>query len=149
HVIAALQGHADKTDYDVVREYWKTQHSDKDFETFWQKSLHDGVIANSALPAAASPSSVAAKQNSTALPNSLGASGLEVVFRPDPTIGDGRWANNGWLQEVPKPITRLTWDNTAQLSPATAQKLGVENGDLVRVVLNNRGVEGPIWIVPG
>ncbi len=60
------------------------------------------------------------------------AAALELVFRPDPTVYDGRFANNGWLQEAPKPITKLTWDNTAQLSPATAQKLDLANGDVVQ-----------------
>ena len=49
--------------------------------------------------------------------------GVEIVFRPDPSVYDGRFANNGWLQELPKPITRLTWDNAALLSPATAARL--------------------------
>ncbi len=149
-VLSALQGHADKTAYDVVREYWKGQRGEKDFEAFWQKSLHDGLIAGTELPARDVDSSLSsAQQNGAPSHASQSGGGLEVVFRPDPTIGDGRWANNGWLQETPKPITKLTWDNTAQMSPATAQKIGVVNGDVIRIVLNGRGVEGPVWIVPG
>ncbi|HEV3220251.1 MAG TPA: TAT-variant-translocated molybdopterin oxidoreductase [Candidatus Acidoferrales bacterium] len=149
-ILSALQGHADKTSYDVVREYWKGQRGEKDFETFWQKSLHDGLIAGTALPARDVGSSGPGEERSgtsTAAPQM--SSGLEVVFRPDPTIGDGRWANNGWLQETPKPITKLTWDNTVQMSPATAQRLGVANGDIIRITLNGHGIEGPAWIVPG
>jgi len=74
---------------------------------------------------------------------------MDVVVRTDPTIGDGRWANNAWLQEAPKPITKLTWDNTDQMSVATAQKLGVVNGDVLRITVDEPSVEAPVWIVPG
>jgi molybdopterin-containing oxidoreductase family iron-sulfur binding subunit len=148
-IVAALQGRSDKSSYELVREYWKGQRGEKDFETFWQTSLHDGIVPGTALPARETNPNVDWGQEG-GLERVLSLSPpIEVVFRPDPTIGDGRWANNGWLQEAPKPITKLTWDNTVQLSPVTAQKFGVENGDIVRVVLRARGVEGPVWIVPG
>jgi molybdopterin-containing oxidoreductase family iron-sulfur binding subunit len=67
----------------------------------------------------------------------------------DPTVGDGRHANNGWLQELPKPSTRLTWDNAALLAPATAEKMGVEDHDVVRVTVNDQSVELPVWRMPG
>jgi MoCo/4Fe-4S cofactor protein with predicted Tat translocation signal len=146
-VFSAIQGHADKNAHDLAQEYWKTQKTDKNFNTFWENALHDGVVANAT--AFANTASFASHAESLPVPAVLGADALEIVFRPDPTIYDGRFANNGWLQEAPKPITKLTWDNTAQLSPATAQKLGLANGDVVHVVLNNRGVEAPVWIVPG
>lgn len=149
-ILSALQGHTDKTTYDLVREYWKGQRGEKDFDVFWQKALHDGLIEGTALAARDVGSSLTGvRQSSTPPPASQSSTGLEIVFRPDPTIGDGRWANNGWLQENPKPITKLTWDNTAQMSPATAQKLGIANGDVIHIVLNGRWVEGPAWIVPG
>jgi molybdopterin-containing oxidoreductase family iron-sulfur binding subunit len=149
-ILLALQGHADKTAYDLVREFWKDQRGDKDFETFWQKALHDGLVAGIPPSSRDSGSNLAGgRQSGTPPPASQVGNGLEIVFRPDPTIGDGRWANNGWLQETPKPITKLTWDNTAQMSPATAQKLSVANGDVVHITLNGRSVEGPAWIVPG
>src|SRR5208282_2636044 len=72
-----------------------------------------------------------------------------VVFRPDPTIGDGRYANNGWLQELPKPLTKLTWDNVVMISPTTAASLGVTNGDVVKLGLGNGEVAGPVWVTPG
>jgi MoCo/4Fe-4S cofactor protein with predicted Tat translocation signal len=155
-LFAALEGHADKTSYDVLREYWKSQKNEKEFESFWMNSLHDGVIAGSALPMR--PVAQIARlavdlgrfSNAPALHLGRGsADGLEVVFRPDPTIYDGRYANNGWLQEAPKPITKLTWDNTAQVSPATAHKLNVANGDVVKIAVDNREIEAPVWIVPG
>ncbi|HEV8231283.1 MAG TPA: 4Fe-4S dicluster domain-containing protein, partial [Thermoanaerobaculia bacterium] len=75
--------------------------------------------------------------------------GLEITFRPDPTIHDGRFANNGWLQELPKPITKVTWDNVAAVSPATAARLGVANEDVLELALSGRRVRAPVWIVPG
>ena len=70
-------------------------------------------------------------------------------LRPDPSIGDGSFANNGWLQELPKPLTKLTWDNAALVSPASARKLGVNNGDVVKLSGHGQAVEAPIWITPG
>lgn len=75
--------------------------------------------------------------------------GLEIVFRPDPHIWDGRYANNGWLQELPRPITKLTWDNAALVAPKTAEELGLENEDYVELHYRNRMVKAPIWVVPG
>jgi molybdopterin-containing oxidoreductase family iron-sulfur binding subunit len=76
-------------------------------------------------------------------------SDLELVFRPDPTTFDGRFANNGWLQELPKPISHLTWDNPAHVSPATAQKLGLSNGDMVKLTSQGRSMPVAIWVAPG
>jgi molybdopterin-containing oxidoreductase family iron-sulfur binding subunit len=76
-------------------------------------------------------------------------SGLEIIFRPDPTVGDGRFANNGWLQELPKPLTKLTWDNAALMSPVTAESLGLANEDIVELKLEGRSVRAPVWIMPG
>jgi len=80
-------------------------------------------------------------------------SGLELVFLVSPSVHDGRFANNAWLQEEPDPITRITWDNAALLSPATAAELGVEAGDVVRLSIGEgeaaRAVEAPAWIAPG
>jgi MoCo/4Fe-4S cofactor protein with predicted Tat translocation signal len=146
-VMAALQGHTDKTSYELLREFWQSQSKEKSFESFWQTALHDGVIAGSAFPAkpAVAGTNFSAGQQSGA----PAGDSLEIVLRPDPAIGDGRFANNGWLQELPKPITQLTWDNTAQMSIQTAQGLGVSNGDVVTVAVNGRGVEAPVWIVFG
>ncbi len=74
---------------------------------------------------------------------------MELAFQSDPTIGDGRHANNGWLQELPKPVTKLTWDNAALLAPALAERLGVENGDVLALERGGRSVEAPAWVVPG
>jgi molybdopterin-containing oxidoreductase family iron-sulfur binding subunit len=82
-------------------------------------------------------------------PSPPAGEGLELVFRPDPTVWDGRFTNNGWLQELPKPLTKLTWDNAALMSLATAERLGVTNGDLVELSYRGRKVEAPAWVLPG
>jgi molybdopterin-containing oxidoreductase family iron-sulfur binding subunit len=125
-----------------------------DFELFWRTALHDGVIAGTALPAKAvglkrgigEPEN---RRTGEAGAKAAEAGALEIVFRPDPTIWDGRFANNGWLQELPKPLTKLTWDNAALVSPATAGRLGVRNEDVVELQYDGRTVRAPIWIMPG
>jgi len=135
--------------HDVVRETWTRAAAAAgalDAEQYWRTALHDGVVKGSAFPL----KTVAAGNVFAAIgPPSPGAAGLELVLRPDPTIGDGRFANLGWLQELPKPFTKLTWDNTVQLSPATAHRLGIRNEDVLEVAAGGRTVTGPAWIVPG
>jgi MoCo/4Fe-4S cofactor protein with predicted Tat translocation signal len=145
-LLAVLLGQPGRTSHDVVREYWKGQRSEKDFEAFWETTLHDGVMAGTAFP----PKPVTLKMELGSVPAPTPPNGgLEIVFRPDPTIWDGRFSNNGWLQECPKPLTKLTWDNVAMVSPATAQALRVENEDLVELRYRGRTVRAPIWIMPG
>ena len=131
-----------------------------DFETRWRQALHDGFIPNTALPTKTlSPQANLPTQQT---PQAQPSSGIEVIFRTDPSIYDGRFANNGWLQELPKPLTKVTWDNAILISPNTAQQLlGVrDNGgstigrehyvttvDLIDD--SNRTVRGPVWIMPG
>jgi molybdopterin-containing oxidoreductase family iron-sulfur binding subunit len=148
-----------------------------DFESWWRKCLHDGFLPNTALPT----KTVSLKSdwaNSLAQTNADGTSALpaargsqppasgsyELVFRTDPTIYDGRFANNGWLQELPKPLTKITWDNVALISANTAKKLGVapqnyeedKRGrgamvDQLELKLNGRAISKavPAWIMPG
>lgn len=126
-----------------------------EFEVAWRRVLHDGVQEGSALPAAelatVSPEDCAAAVQAAGDAAGPGAAGeeLEVVFRSSPALYDGRFANNGWLQELPDPITKLTWDNAALVSPATADALGLENEDLVTVTCGERELELPVWQVPG
>ncbi len=164
-LLAAFSSQPERSCYDLVRDYWKSQQKTGDFEEFWRRALHDGFIANSALPQR-SVSMKAPVVSSRPLESSDGpgtmdreSSGLEIVFQPDPAIYDGQFANNGWLQELPKPLTKLTWDNAALVSPATAEKLGLryrEGGsggeayaDVVELKYLGRTTTAPIWILPG
>ena len=141
-----------------------------DFESWWRKCLHDGFVPNTPLPA----KTVSLKSdwaNSLSQRNADGTSALpartgsfELVFRPDPTIFDGRFANNGWLQELPKPLTKITWDNVALVSPNTAKRLGLSEPnyeqekkggeafvDTIELKLNGRAISKavPAWVMPG
>jgi len=132
--------------YDIVRQYWIAQHKGNDLETWWRRSVHDGFIANSALPS----KTFAAKAGISTPAQKKPLEGkLEVIFRPDPTIYDGRFSNNGWLQELPKPVTKLTWDNAAIISPATAHRLNVETGDMLQLSYEGNKLNAPVWVQPG
>jgi molybdopterin-containing oxidoreductase family iron-sulfur binding subunit len=133
--------------YDLVRDQWKSAGVVKgDFEKGWRQVVHDGMLANSAR--AAVPATV--NLGGVSLPAPAAAGEFEIAFLPDPTIYDGRFANNGWLQELPKPLTKLTWDNVALMSPATARKVGAEADSLVTLTLpNGRTKEAPVFILPG
>jgi MoCo/4Fe-4S cofactor protein with predicted Tat translocation signal len=115
----------------------------------WRKWLHDGLLPNTAF----APRSLmileadVAAQVGAASPGAQ--SGLEVVFRADPSVYDGRFANNAWLQETPKSLTKLTWDNAALVSPATAAQLDLVNGDIVELSEGDRSIRIPVWVAPG
>lgn len=117
-------------------------------EKAWRKVLHDGMVAASALPSTAATVDPAGVAGAVA---SLAATptGLLVTWRPDPTIGDGSWANNGWLQELPKPLSKLTWDNAALIAPRLAEKLAVDSEDLLELTVGSRKVVLPVWVLPG
>jgi len=142
-VIATLAGQPDKSDYDLVQEYWQGQAKVPNFDIFWQKALNDGIVPNTALPSV----SVTAKMPPAAQPKT--AQGLEIIFRPDPTIWDGSFANNGWLQELPKPQNKMTWDNAIWISPTTAQQHNLNIGDMAQLKYQGRTVTAPVWIMPG
>ncbi len=95
------------------------------------------------------PKQVSLKPGIGAEAPAAAAQGLEIVFRPDPTIWDGRFANNGWLQELPKPLTKLTWDAVAMLSPKTAERLGIKSEDGIELKYNGRTIVAPAWVMPG
>jgi MoCo/4Fe-4S cofactor protein with predicted Tat translocation signal len=145
--LSALLGRTAVTGRDAVREYWKANKlGGETFEPVWERAVHDGLIAGSATPAKAVTLSPEAARVPAGPPAS---DSLEIVFRPDPTIWDGRFANNGWLQELPKPLTKITWDNAALMSPTTAGRLGVKNEEQVELTYQGRTLTAPVWITPG
>ena len=143
-LLALFSDQPERSAHDVVKDYWQHQKPSPDFETWWRKSVHDGVVEGTAAPA----KTVSAKPVGQ-VPDLPSVNGLEIIFRPDPTIYDGRFANNGWLQELPKPLTKLTWDNAALISPATAQRLNLENMAEIELQYAGRTVKAPVWITPG
>jgi len=150
-LLSVLLGEAGRAPHSIVHDYWKGQKPVPNFEAAWESWLNEGKIAGTALPA--KPVKLApdlqARLLGTIPSGRSGGTNLEIVFHPDPTIWDGQFANNGWLQELPKPLTKLTWDNAAMLSLSSAAGLGVKNGDMVNLGLQGREVQAPVWIVPG
>ncbi|HKF44770.1 MAG TPA: 4Fe-4S dicluster domain-containing protein [Thermoanaerobaculia bacterium] len=150
-VIAALTSQPERTSYEIVRDYWKDRMGG-DFEGAWRRALHDGVIEGSASARKTVRAGSTTGREGQAPPlrhEAGGRTDLEIQFRADPTVYDGRFANNGWLQELPKAVTKLTWDNAVLLAPATAKKLNVASEDVLRLTWDGRSVEAPAWIVPG
>ena len=111
----------------------------------WRKALHDGWIANTAF----APKTVSAKNISLPAVSVPDPSIMEVIFRPDPTIYDGRYANLGWMQELPKPITNLSWDNAALMSIPTLVKLNVSESDVVEIEYQGRKIKASVMVAPG
>jgi len=146
-MISVLEDRPRMSSHDIVRQYWKSANPSLDSEKAWEKALHDGVIRGSEFKT----KSVALRSdlNLSVESPSRGVKEIEVNFRPDPTIGDGDFANNGWLQELPKPLTLLTWDNAALLSPSTAEHFGVSNDDVIELTYLGRQINAPVWILPG
>jgi len=145
--------------HDIVRTTWESTLPGIGFEAAWQKVLHDGVREASATPAVNSgvtADAVARLLAAEPLPTSAG-DGVEVIFAVSPNMHDGRFANNGWLQELPDAMTKVTWDNPAIISPSMARKLGFNtlhtlsnnDVDVVRIELNGRSLDLPVWIQPG
>ena len=157
-MLAAFGDNPALNGYEIVRGYWQSQHTGTDFEMWWRRSLHDGQIAGTASPAR----SVSAKL--AGLPpapvTTLHGDEIEVMFRPDPTIYDGTFNNNAWLQETPKPLSRNTWDNVAMISPKMASRMKLDQlsdqadhqsdaQNVLEIEFQGRKVKAPYWPQPG
>jgi MoCo/4Fe-4S cofactor protein with predicted Tat translocation signal len=144
-VIQSLLDSPDVSAYTAVRENWKPMVKG-DFEAEWRKALHAGFLEGSDFEA----KTVSAKAGAT-LPSSpaAGNDGFEVIFRPDPNVYDGRFAHISWLQELPKPVTNLSWDNAALVSMDTLGKLKLTEADIIEIEVNGRKVNAPLLMMPG
>jgi molybdopterin-containing oxidoreductase family iron-sulfur binding subunit len=180
-LLAAWTEPSPRTGYDIVRDHWREAWRGRsgagDFEHFWRRALHDGIVAGTMLAAKDVKLKAdwmdLAELKDCPKPQPETAGQWEIIFRADPTIFDGRFANNGWLQELPKPVTQLTWDNAALMSRKTAESLGLDfalrgavgnhggdhgealtelaefqrNGETVTV--GGKPLKAPVWIIPG
>ncbi|MFQ6612636.1 MAG: TAT-variant-translocated molybdopterin oxidoreductase [Fidelibacterota bacterium] len=139
--------------FDLVRETWKKRVPGPGFEKRWQKILHDGLFQpgkkSLSAPAVQSKSLAEVVASDVFTYQEADLNNLEIVFSPSRSVFDGRFANNGWLQELPDPITKLTWDNAALISKTTARSLGVKSGDLVALNYRKRSLTLPVWVLPG
>jgi MoCo/4Fe-4S cofactor protein with predicted Tat translocation signal len=144
-IVTILAGQSGLTGHDLVQQYWQKQHTGADFDTFWRKSLHDGFVAGTTY----APKPVSLKTTSFPAAQSVSGGDYEINFRRDPSIYDGRFSNNGWLQELPKPLTKLTWDNPIMIGPALAERKKLNFKDVVELDFNGQKVKGAVWIQAG
>jgi molybdopterin-containing oxidoreductase family iron-sulfur binding subunit len=143
--MALLSGQAEATGYEVVKAYWQKQHPGSDFDMFWRRALHDGWIAGTAF----TPKQVTTKVASLPSAQAIDSKSIEINFRPDPSVWDGRFSNNAWLQELPKPMSKMTWDNPIYVGPAMAARLGIEKKDLVELEFQGKKMQVPVWVQAG
>jgi molybdopterin-containing oxidoreductase family iron-sulfur binding subunit len=142
----------DQSGYDLVRETWKEFLLPLNYENQWRKVLHDGLLNFSV------SEQISLQVNGSAIADFLKVhpfsataergESLEAVFLPSAAVWDGRFANNAWQQELPDPLTKITWDNAAAISPNLARDLKVETGDVVVLTLGGRSIETPVWVDP-
>ena len=144
-LLAAIEGDIASSGRDLLRGYWRSQHAG-DFDGFFSDALRAGCIDGSASP----QKQLKLHAQAAGTPDGHEPDdAVELVFVPDPRTGDGSYANNAWLQELPKPLSQLTWDNAALISPAFAQRLGIQSEDVVDLRLGDRSISVPAWIMPG
>jgi len=141
---AVLAGQPDPNAHSIVQAYWQKQHAGADFDMFWRRSLNNGWIDGTAYQSK-QVSAKAANLPAATAP----ASGIELNFRRDPSLWDGRFANNGWLQELPRPMSKMTWDNPVLIGPAMAERLHLASKDVVEFEFNGKKTKAAVWIQAG
>ncbi|WP_140855146.1 4Fe-4S dicluster domain-containing protein [Myxococcus xanthus] len=148
-LLAAFAGALATTPYERLRAQWREHAAASGrFEDEWERWLAEGVVPGTQLPlqqATVDAASVLAAVQALPPPGD----GLELHFAADAKVHDGRYGANPWIQELPDPVTQLTWDNAVWVSPATASRLSLVRGDRVRLELRGRSVEAPVLVVPG
>ena len=158
-VVQAMLDQPDVSPMNAVRQNWKSvlggrtptagmqgaSTVDGDADLPWRKALHDGWIANTAF----APKQVSAKNTASTAAPAPDVTSMEIIFRPDPTIYDGRYSNLGWMQELPKPITNLSWDNAALMSIQTLAKLNASESDVVEIEYQGRKIKASALVAPG
>ncbi len=150
-ILALAIGEAKQDGYSIVRGHFGETFGG-DFETTWRKALHDGFVESSSFDMQTPSIPGDAVTKSLAASAELGhadAHSLEIVFRPDYCVHDGRFANNAWLQELPDPMTKLTWDNAAHIDKPTADSLGIKTGDRVSISVEGREIKMAAYVMPG
>ncbi len=139
----------DRPSYDVVRQFWLGPARLAGDMDGWNAALRHGIVPDTAAPARS------ARIRREALMAALGAvrpapsRALEIVFVPDASVHDGRFANNAWLQEMPDPVTKLTWDNAAYMSRSTLDAIGGQEGEVLDIAANERDIAAPAFVAPG
>ncbi|TVQ30662.1 MAG: 4Fe-4S dicluster domain-containing protein [Phycisphaeraceae bacterium] len=153
-LLALLLGEERSDPFEIVRDTWREMlnSSENEFRKRWRRTLHDGFLQGTAGTAISNAGRInfgALRSAVDEIESHADAEGIEVVFRPCYKLGDGRFANNGWLNELPNPVTKVCWDNPALISPATAMRLGVVDGDEITIEVGGRSLDIPVWRMPG
>jgi Fe-S-cluster-containing dehydrogenase component len=148
-ILEALTGQSPRTSYEIVRSHWQAKNQVPDFETKWRQTLSDGVVRQLTPPTINPVAPVSSLDASTPQRFNPSTSKIELLFRPDVSVRDGRYANNGWLQELPRQFSKLVWDNAALISPQLAKREDLNNGDVVDLTFRDRTIQAPVWIQPG
>jgi molybdopterin-containing oxidoreductase family iron-sulfur binding subunit len=147
-LLRQLSGRPAISDYEIVRANWSTGGTALDDAT-WRQWLDRGVVNRRDEAFAPLPKLASNSDPASVAPASAYSPQPILHFQPDPCVGDGRWANNAWLQELPKPFTHLVWDNAALVGPPLAERLGLENGNVVELKTDAGSITAPVWILPG
>jgi Fe-S-cluster-containing dehydrogenase component len=154
-VLATFVGDGGLSAHELLRGYWRGMgklpgNLAGAFDSVWERWLADGIVPDTGAGAETGLTiNGAALAQAAASELTPKGQGLEIAFAPDPKLYDGRFANNAWLQELPHPVTKASWDNALMLSDATAKSLGIDTGDVVQVTYRERALEAPAMIVPG
>ncbi len=161
-LLALLSGDLTPDGLTLVRSQWQSQaQASGDADLFWHEALRTGVVPHTSAARAtvtlqpnlaeriAEPPAETVTLRATASTPEATARPLTALFRPDLLLWDGRFAENGWLQEMARPFTRLTWDNAALIGPRTAERLGLGTADMVEITSGARRIRAPVWVLPG
>ncbi len=148
-MIAVILGEQSTDGQSLVRRTFGELFGQQDFEANWKKAVHDGLVAGSEGKPAAPAIQAAKSAPGKAAETQAKEGELEIVFCADDSVFDGRFANNGWLQEAPRPISHITWDNAAVMHPATARRLKIDADTFVRVQYSGQSLELPVYLLPG
>jgi MoCo/4Fe-4S cofactor protein with predicted Tat translocation signal len=154
-VLATILGPEPVRGHDIVRDVARAAARGYDFERSWRQMLHDGFVPGTAWPEVRpqldEPGLSRAHDALAELNRRQPASAddLELVLAADAKVHDGRFANNGWLQELPDSITKVTWGNALTIAPKTARELGISDGDVVELSSDGISLEIPVYVLPG
>jgi Fe-S-cluster-containing dehydrogenase component len=142
-LLAALANEPPLSDYDRIQVTWRSRWREQNFDDRWRQALIDGVVPDTGLKPAAKPHAKFPGWTPTA------QDGMWAIFRPDPSVFDGRFANNAWLQECPQPFSKSVWGNAVEMSLEDAKRLGIKEGDEVEVSDGERSLFGPMRLSNG
>ncbi len=137
-----------QSDYDLVRATWQQLRNEDDFDHAWNEWLRSGVIPNSAANGNP-PAQPGAPAQALKPPSAVSHENGYLLLRADPNVQDGRWINNAWLQEIPRPISHIVWDNAALVSPPLARRLELNNSDIITIETKEGSLDVAVWIQPG